>query len=131
MSTSPNRAILLASAPISGIASAEITRGSGNAQYNVSDGSGNVTDGGVIFQGEADIQFRNNTTDQVIPAAALRRNDQVGEPVVRPYRFLFLKISQQERTPPRIVTSASLLHHRQSRHLMSITMMVKMLVVGH
>jgi hypothetical protein len=65
-------------APISGIASAEITRGSGNAQYNVSDGSGNVTDGGVIFQGEADIQFRNNTTDQVIPAAALRRNDQVG-----------------------------------------------------
>jgi hypothetical protein len=66
-------------APISGIASAEITRGSGNAQYNVSDGSGNVTDGGVIFQGEDDITFTNNSsTSNTIPPSQLRRPDPVG-----------------------------------------------------
>lgn len=87
MSASPNRAILLASllmlsvAPISGIASAEITRGSGNAQYNVSASSGNVTDGGVIFQGEEDITLRNTTKasgNQVVAPASLTRDVATG-----------------------------------------------------
>ena len=87
MSASPNRAILLASllilsvAPISGIASAEITRGSGNAQYYVSDSSGSVTDEAVIFQGEEDITLRNTTKasdNQVVAPASLTRDVATG-----------------------------------------------------
>ena len=91
MSASPNRAILLASllilsvAPISGIASAEITRGSGNAQYNVSESSGNVTDGGVIFQGEEDIQLRDGSGNPLAAAAFERASgDNAGIPLSIP-----------------------------------------------
>lgn len=83
MDQSANRAILLASLTVfsiiamSGAASGEIIRGTGNASYNVTEGKGNITNGGVIFQGEDDIIFRNDS-DDVIFSSQLRRPNQVG-----------------------------------------------------
>ena len=80
------RAVILAAVMVfsviamSGAAAGEIERGTGpgNVQYDVVDETGDVQSGAIVFQGEEDIEFRNNTTDGVIPAAELRRNDQVG-----------------------------------------------------
>uniref|UniRef100_UPI001AD8DF8E surface glycoprotein n=1 Tax=Haloquadratum walsbyi TaxID=293091 RepID=UPI001AD8DF8E len=79
------RAVILAAVMVfsviamSGAAAGEIERGTGpgNAQYDVDSESGQVQSGAIVFQGEDDITFGNNTNDDV-PAPNLRRNDQVG-----------------------------------------------------
>ncbi len=82
------RAVILAAVMVfsviamSGAAAGEIVRGNGNAQYDVNtEGEGqfnNVTDGAVIFQGEEDIVFRNNTDDDTVPPASFSRAAEAG-----------------------------------------------------
>jgi major cell surface glycoprotein (TIGR04216 family) len=66
---------------MSGAAAGEIIRGGTNAQYDVVDETGDVGSGAVVFQGEDDITFTNDTAGlpgNEIQPSQLRRPDQVG-----------------------------------------------------